>query len=571
MPSNVKPLHQTEHKVNFCLADTETDKFETSGTINGHNVSTIIRDTGCSCIIISDKILPDVDISNCKTTRISDYLGRESEFPLVRCYIRCKFFEGWAEVARAPIKFCSVLIGNVPGVKDVDIKPTDESASVKRKYVSESSKIGNYANSEQCKVVRTRGNFRAEMHPLVLPSLEPLNVTPEEFSLLQQTCESLQSVRNKVASGEIITHKDGSSYKYIKENDLIYRLCVDNKSAYNRNTRSLVVPSKWRKTGLLFTHESPLAGHFSYRKTKKKISAYLFWPGMTTDVTNYVQSCDKCQRMCAKGRTKPAPFVKMSIFSEPFLRVSMDLVGPIIPSSSEGHKYILTLIDWATGFPEAIPLRSTTTIAVAEALIEIFSRVGIPREIQSDNGPQFVSQLMGEIHRLLGVKPIFSTVYRPQTSGRVERFHSTLKSCLRKLCEDKPREWHRYLAPTLFAVREMPSDRSGFSAFELLYGRPVRGPLQVLKDLWENRQTNTDERETLRYVLELQKKLEDCSRIAAENSSVSATKYKEYFDVKSQSRTFAAGDEILLLLPEGKSKLLIAWKGPFKVLEKKVK
>lgn len=88
--------------------------------------------------------------------------------------------------------------------------------------------------------------------------------------------------------------------------------------------------------------------------------------------------------------------VKVPIISEPFSRVSMDLIGPLSPTSAEGHQYILTVIDTATGFPAAISMKEITS--VAEALLSIFVRVGIPKEILSNNGPQFVYQLMGELH-----------------------------------------------------------------------------------------------------------------------------------------------------------------------------
>jgi hypothetical protein len=257
----------------------------------------------------------------------------------------------------------------------------------------------------------------------------------------------------------------------------------------------------------------------------------------------------------------------MPILTEPFSRVSIDLVGPISPPSSEGHRYILTLIDFATGFPEALPLKEIDSISVAEALMVIFSRVGIPREILSDRGRQFVSQLMGELHKLLGVKPLFTTPYHPSGNGRVERFHATLKASLRKLCSDKPREWHRYLVPTLFAMREIPSDRTGFSAFELLYGRTVRGPLSVLRDLWEDTTMRDDVRSSFQYVIELKDKLEECAKIAAQNAEISSSKFKSYFDLKSQDRKFSPGEEVLVLLPDNQNKLLMSWSGPYTVLE----
>ncbi|KAK4314023.1 hypothetical protein Pmani_014666 [Petrolisthes manimaculis] len=66
----------------------------------------------------------------------------------------------------------------------------------------------------------------------------------------------------------------------------------------------------------------------------------------------------------------------------------------------------------------------------------------------------------------------------------------------------------------------MPSDRTGFSAFELLYGRSIRGPLSVLKDLWEDQDIKEEERTNYQYVLELRDKLSECAKIAAQNAEV---------------------------------------------------
>lgn len=94
----------------------KVNSYVTSGTVNGTWVSDILRDTGCSCVLVSEDLLPDVDTTNCEMTKVSDYLGRSNYFPKVRCYLRCPYYVGWVNVLRAPIKFGSVLIGNVPGL-----------------------------------------------------------------------------------------------------------------------------------------------------------------------------------------------------------------------------------------------------------------------------------------------------------------------------------------------------------------------------------------------------------------------------------------------------------------------
>ena len=549
------------HHIQFCLDDRTPRDYMVTGTVNGSFVSTILRDSGCSCILVSENIVPNYDRENCKKITLHDYLGRADQFPIVKIYVKCEFFTGWTEAVLAPIKFASLIIGNVPGVKNIT-----ENTSKQEKPIP----IPLPRTSRVNVVTRSRSSQEVS-HPLVTPKLDQTEISPAEFIMLQQSCHSLSDIRNKVEKSETISDKSGSTYQFVKSDDLIYRKCINSNKEYLLGKMQLIVPKKCRVNILKIAHESLFGGHFSHRKTEEKIRDGFFWQGMTADIRDFCRSCDICQRTAPKGRVKSVPMIKVPIISEPFSKVAIDLVGPITPASEEGHKFILTLIDYATGFPEAVALKETNSIAVSEALIGIFARVGIPNEILSDQGPQFKSALIGELYRLLGIKPKFTTVYHPQANGRVERLHSTLKSCLKKLCIKNPKDWHKYLIPTLFALREIPSDRTGFSPFEMLYGRQVRGPLMVLRDLWTNKELPIEERTQFQYVLDLREKLDTCANFAKENSNVSIEKYKTYFDLKTQDRSFKPGDEVLVLKPDSSNKLLMCWSGPFKIISKKTK
>ena len=100
----------------------------------------------------------------------------------------------------------------------------------------------------------------------------------------------------------------------------------------------------------------------------------------------------------------------MPIIKEPFERIAMDIVGPL-PRSRSGNRFILVICDYATRYPEAVPLRTIDAENIAEELIKFFSRVGIPKEILTDQGSNFVSQLLTEIYRLLHIHPIRTTPY----------------------------------------------------------------------------------------------------------------------------------------------------------------
>ena len=223
----------------------------------------------------------------------------------------------------------------------------------------------------------------------------------------------------------------------------------------------------------------------------------------------------------------------MPLIDVPFQRVAVDLIGPIAPVSDRGSRYILTVVDYATRYPEAVPLQKIETERVAEALLEIFCRVGFPSEVLSDKGTQFTSELMHEVSRLVGIKQLFTAPYNPKCNGLCERINGVLKSMLKKMCAEQPREWDRYLPAVLFAYREVPQASTGFSPFEMLYGRVVRGPLQILKELWTEQET-PEVRNTYQYVRDLRNRLEETCELARRSLYEAQGVYKHHYDKKSQ-------------------------------------
>ena len=146
-------------------------------------------------------------------------------------------------------------------------------------------------------------------------------------------------------------------------------------------------------------YDSIFRGHLGIKKIKDRIRTNFYWPGMQGDVTSLCRSCDVCQKTTAKGSVPRVPLGDMPLIDMPFRRVAVDLVGPISPPGEKGHRYILTLVDFATKYPEAVPLKNIETKTVAEALLDMYSRLGIIQEILSNLGTQFVSKRMEEVSR----------------------------------------------------------------------------------------------------------------------------------------------------------------------------
>ena len=135
-------------------------------------------------------------------------------------------------------------------------------------------------------------------------------------------------------------------------------------------------------------------------------------------------------------KNNKVPLGKMPIIDVPFQRIAMDLVGLISPVSDRGKRYILTIVDYATRYPEAVALSTIDTETVSEALLDIYSRVGVPKEVLTDMGTQFTSEVMKEVGRLLSLKQMTSTPYHPICNGLVEKSNGTLKLMLKRLCAE---------------------------------------------------------------------------------------------------------------------------------------
>ena len=95
----------------------------------------------------------------------------------------------------------------------------------------------------------------------------------------------------------------------------------------------------------------------------------------------------------------------------------MDIIGPLTTIDKQ-NRFALTLVDYATRYPVAYPLRNITC---EECLLDLFSSKGLPAEIVSDCGVQFTGELFQQVCESLGIKQIYSSVYHPECNGNVEK------------------------------------------------------------------------------------------------------------------------------------------------------
>lgn len=520
-----------------------------TGYVSGQRVK-VLRDTGCSSVVIKKSLVNAASVKKDeKQCVLID--GTVRSYPTADVSIDTPFYTGKVEALCVDSPIYELIVGNIPGVKD---------AVEEDWYPRESFEVAAVAT-------RARGRKGDHCEPLKVPEVKFTSVNSNDLKKMQQSDDSLCKLWDRAReenpkADDKDFEKGRGAYFVSRKNGLLYRRYNDHEG---RLTEQVVVPVRLRSKVLRVAHESIVSGHLGIKKTTERICSTFFWPGITGDVVRFCKSCDLCQRTAPKGRTTKVPLGSLPLMEAPFERIAVDLIGPIQPSSDRGHRYILTVVDYATRYPEAIALHGIETTRVAEALFSTFCRVGFPKEILSDRGTQFTSGLMEEVARLASIKQYFTSPYHPQCNGLCERVNGVLKSMLRKMCLEQPRDWDRYLPAVLFAYREVTQSSTGFSPFELLYGRSVRGPMQALEELWTGG-AEPEKRVTYEYVVDLRNRLEETCKLAQENLVQAQRKYKHHYDKKTRPRKFEVGEQVLVLLPLENNKFLLQWKGPYEVV-----
>ena len=134
--------------------------------------------------------------------------------------------------------------------------------------------------------------------------------------------------------------------------------------------------------------------------------------------------------------------------------------------------------DYATKWVKAEALFSATENSVVSFLYEdIFTRFGVPREIVTDQGSQFTSNLMEKLMEEYKIKHIKSTPYHPQANGQVESTNKVIEAIITKTVHLHRRDWAERLPEALWAYRTTWRNTTRHSPYELVYGKEVLLPL----------------------------------------------------------------------------------------------
>jgi cleavage and polyadenylation specificity factor subunit 1 len=218
--------------------------------------------------------------------------------------------------------------------------------------------------------------------------------------------------------------------------------------------------------------------HPGVKGSLRLIKSRYFWPDMNRDIRNMVRSCATCQKTKINRHTKSSVSSDFILpVSSRFAYVHLDLVGPLpLVCASDGvyYRYLLTIIDRATRWIEAVPLVDISARNVALAFLNCWiSRFGVPLYCCTDQGRQFESELFSYLSHVLGFTRLRTTAYNPKCNGMIERAHRTLKTALK----GKENDWLSALPVILMGLRAQPNSDSGCSPFALVTGTNMLVPI----------------------------------------------------------------------------------------------
>ena len=251
---------------------------------------------------------------------------------------------------------------------------------------------------------------------------------------------------------------------------------------------------------------------------------------------------------------------------EPEDAMQIDLL-PNLPRRG-GYENVLTAIDVFSRYLFAYPLTDASAINVAKALIDIMTmHAYLPFTLITDKGTAFSSTIIAEITQILGITLKCATTKHPQTIGKLERTHASLKTNLKMACGEFRRQWHKYLPLAVLNHKTSYHASIGCEPTRVFHGRI---PFNILDHKLRNN-PNEQINPTTEFAEEIQNRTKILIDKTKQNIMQSYIKYKEYYDGKAKAAPLKENDHCFVLQPKADnqgSKIPFRdyrWVGPFVV------
>jgi hypothetical protein len=333
----------------------------------------------------------------------------------------------------------------------------------------------------------------------------------------------------------------------------------------------LVVPNGRNVRETLFRIAHDKLGHFGSPKTYEALRSAFFWPNMRRDLESaYIPACAECQRNKSRTTKPVGPLHPLPVPDKRCDSVAIDFIGPLPPD--EGYNSIVTFTDRSGSDIRIIP---TTTTLTAEQLAKLFFEEwycenGLPLDIVSDRDKLFISRFWKALHKLTGIDLKLSSAYHPETDGASERTNKTVIQCIRFAVERDQKGWVRALPKVRFDIMNTINASTGFTPFQLRFGKSPRiiPPLLALEEDNDNEPTAREIIEQMQPIhleakdnlLEAKIKQSQQENLHRSNSFPFKIGDRAVLSTSHRRRTYKSGDEPRV------AKFMPRFDGPYKIL-----
>ncbi|KAI5618057.1 hypothetical protein C0J50_22646 [Silurus asotus] len=314
----------------------------------------------------------------------------------------------------------------------------------------------------------------------------------------------------------------------------------------------LVLPPELRAMTMESLHDN--MGHMGIERTLDLILSRFYWPKMATDIENKIKTCSRC--VCRKALPeRAAPLVNIQV-TRPLELVCMDFLS--LEPDRSNTKDVLVITDCFTKYAVAVPTPNQKARTVAKSLWENFIvHYGVPEKLHSDQGPDFESKTIKELCDIAGIKKVRTTPYHPR-GNPLERFNRTLLGMLGTLKAQDKTHWKDFVKPLVHAYNCTKHETTGFTPYELMFGRQPRLPVDLIFNTTVNRDSPKLHSQ---YVQSLKTHLQESYKLAQKNAAKTAERNKVRFDRKVTESSLEEGDRVLVrnVRLRGKHKLADRW------------
>jgi transposase InsO family protein len=265
--------------------------------------------------------------------------------------------------------------------------------------------------------------------------------------------------------------KIADKYKY--ENEILY---------FIKNDEFRIIPKIDQR--YMLVEKSHILGHRSIADMYDILKKSFHWPKMFNQIEQYFKKCHVCCKH-AKIRQNNHPALAFEQVNLAFDKIGIDLVFGL-NQTAQGFKGLCVIYCYLSKYPFVRAIKSKEAPVIARVLFEFITLFGAPRELVSDQGTEFLNNVVKELTKIEYIDHLITSSYNPRCNGSVERYNQTFINTLTRLSDENPRNWPDYIQLACMAYRTRQQSSTKFTPHELVFGKHHNDLIDYHQDMNAN-------------------------------------------------------------------------------------